>query len=187
MPLTKQSLVGWDEPGVPTHDKRAQFEQLVVPHLNAAYNLARWLTNDDQDAQDVVQEAYLRAFKFFEGYRGGDSRAWLLTIVRNTAYTWLRHNRMHETAPFEDELEETDAVSLEGWVLQQADHQLLREAIAALPLEFREVVILHDLEGLAYKEIAAIANIPPGTVMSRLSRARDRLQKHLIGRLNKET
>ncbi len=152
----------------------------MLPHLNAAYNLARWLTGDDQDAQDVVQEAYLRGFKFYDSYHGGDSGAWLMTIVRNTAYTWLRQNRMHEIpTEFEDDLPDTESLSLEGHFLQQTDIVHLREAIAALPIEFREVIILHDLEGLAYKEIAAIVNIPLGTVMSRLSRARGRLQKHL--------
>jgi RNA polymerase sigma-70 factor (ECF subfamily) len=170
-------------------DKHQQFEATVVPHLDAAYNLARWLTGDDQDAQDVVQDAYLRAFKFFGSYHGGSSRAWLLTIVRHTAYTWLRQNRMHDpTTPFDDEMPDTivETVSLEGSYLQEADYQLLREAIAALPLEFREVIILHEMEGLAYKEIAVVANVPIGTVMSRLSRARDRLQKYLLERMDKE-
>jgi RNA polymerase sigma-70 factor (ECF subfamily) len=170
-------------------DKHQQFEAIVVPHLDAAYNLARWLTGDDQDAQDVVQDAYLRAFKFFCSYHGGSSRAWMLTIVRHTAYTWLRQNRMHDpTTPFDDEMVDTvvEPISLEGSFLQEADYQLLREAIAALPLEFREVIILHELEGLAYKEIAAVANVPIGTVMSRLSRARDRLQKYLLERMDKE-
>jgi RNA polymerase sigma-70 factor (ECF subfamily) len=170
-------------------DKHQQFEATVVPHLDAAYNLARWLTGDDQDAQDVVQDAYVRAFKFFGSYHGGSSRAWMLTIVRHTAYTWLRQNRMHDpTTPFDDEMADTvvEPISLEGSFLQEADYQLLREAIAALPLEFREVIILHEVEGLAYKEIAVVANIPLGTVMSRLSRARDRLQKYLLERMDKE-
>jgi RNA polymerase sigma-70 factor, ECF subfamily len=179
MSVNKSSVLD----AVQARKKGADFEETVLPHLNAAYNLARWLTGDDQDAQDVVQEAYLRAFKFFDGYHGGDSRAWLLTIVRNTAYTWLRQNRMHEIpTEFEDELPDTESLSLEGAFLQEVDYKLLREAIAALPVEYREVIILHELEGLAYKEIAAIANIPMGTVMSRLSRARGRLQKHLCVR-----
>jgi RNA polymerase sigma-70 factor, ECF subfamily len=163
-------------------EKRRLFEETVLPHLDAAFNLARWLTGSDQDAEDVVQEAYLRALKFFDGYHGGSSHAWLLAIVRNTAYTWLRQNRMAGVTDLpEDDLLDTEIVSLEESVLQRADVQRLREAIAALPIEFREVIVLHDLEGLAYKEIAAVANIPLGTVMSRLSRGRDRLQKLLIG------
>jgi RNA polymerase sigma factor (sigma-70 family) len=164
-------------------DKRKQFEQVVLPHLDAAFNLARWLTSDDQDAQDVVQDAYLRAFKFFDSYHGGSSRAWLLTIVRNTTYTWLRQNRQQTNISLvefdDDDIEDTEAASLEGSLLQEADYQQVREALAALPVEFREVIVLHDLEGLAYKEIALVTNIPLGTVMSRLSRARARLQKDL--------
>jgi RNA polymerase sigma-70 factor (ECF subfamily) len=164
-------------------DKRKQFEQVVLPHLDAAYNLARWLTSDDQDAQDVVQDAYLRAFKFFDSYHGGSSRAWLLTIVRNTTYTWMRQNRQQTNVSLvefdEDDIEDTEAASLEGSLLQEADYQQVREALAALPVEFREVIVLHDLEGLAYKEIALVTNIPLGTVMSRLSRARGRLQQDL--------
>jgi RNA polymerase sigma factor (sigma-70 family) len=164
-----------------------QFEQVALPHLDAAFNLAFWLTGDSQDAEDIVQEAYLRAFKFFDSYHGGNSHAWLLAIVRNTTYTWLRQNRMNMGAELlEDELPDSNLTSLESSFLQKADTQRLREAIAALPVEYREVIVLHDLEGLAYKEIASVANIPMGTVMSRLSRARDRLQKTLIDRQEKE-
>ena len=164
----------------------SQFEQVALPHLDAAFNLAFWLTGDSQDAQDIVQESYLRAFKFFDSYHGGNSHAWLLAIVRNTTYTWMRQNRMNAGEMLEDELPDTNLVSLESSLLQKADFQRLREAIAALPVEYREVIVLHDLEGLAYKEIASVANIPMGTVMSRLSRARDRLQKTLIDRQEKE-
>jgi len=161
-------------------DKRKQFEQIVLPHLDAAFNLARWLTGDDQDAQDVVQDATLRAFKFFDSYHGGNSRAWLLTIVRNTTYTWMRQNRQQSLLSLEeDEIEDTENASLEGSLLQAADSQQVRDALAALPVEFREVIILHDVEGLAYKEIALVIIIPLGTVMSRLSRARSRLQQTL--------
>jgi RNA polymerase sigma factor (sigma-70 family) len=164
----------------------SQFEQVALPHLDAAFNLAYWLTGDSQDAEDIVQEAYLRAFKFFDSYHGGNSHAWLLAIVRNTTYTWMRQNRMNAGEMLEDELPDTNLISLESSLLQKADFQRLREAIAALPVEYREVIVLHDLEGLAYKEIASVANIPMGTVMSRLSRARDRLQKTLIDRQEKE-
>lgn len=161
-------------------DKRKQFEQVVLPHLDAAFNLARWLTNDDQDAQDVVQDAYLRAFKFFDSYHGGSSRAWLLTIVRNTTYTWLRQNRGQSTVSIEDDdIEDTESAGLEEALIHEVDTQQVQAALAALPVEFREVIVLHDLEGLAYKEIALVTNIPLGTVMSRLSRARGRLQQDL--------
>jgi RNA polymerase sigma-70 factor (ECF subfamily) len=160
----------------------ARFEEAVLPHLSAAYNLARWLTRNDHDAEDVVQEAYVRALKFFGGFHGGDSRAWLLTIVRNTCYTWLQHNRPQDrTTEFDEEIHSLDgeASNPETLLLQTVNHQLLRQALEELPVEFREVVILRELEGLSYKEIAAIANIPIGTVMSRLARARKRLQQSL--------
>lgn len=171
--------------GLQTQHKRQQFEDLVLPHLDSAFNLARWLMANDQDAEDVVQEAYLRAFKSFEGYRGGNSHAWLMAIVRNTAYTWLRQRRTPEV-PFDEEWQEAEVASLEHSFLEQADYQLLREAIADLPVEFREVIVLHDLEGWAYKEVAAMTHIPLGTVMSRLSRARGRLQKYVMDRQTKE-
>ncbi len=170
-------------------NKLAQFEQIVLPHWEAAYNLARWLMDQDQDAEDVVQEAYLRAFKFFESFHGQDGRAWLLTIVRNTAYSWLRRNRGHEfDAAFDDDLNVADsaAPTSEGLLGQIADHMLLREALETLPVAFREVIILHELEGLSYKEIALIADVPLGTVMSRLARARKRLHQCLAERLDKE-
>jgi RNA polymerase sigma-70 factor, ECF subfamily len=169
--------------------QQVRFEQIVLPHLDAAYNLARWLTRNDQDAEDVVQEACLRAFKFFGGFYGGDGRAWLLTIVRNTCYTWLRHNRAHElTTPFDEAIHdvEYDALNPETLLLHHADQLLLRQALEALPVEAREVIILRELEGLSYKEIGVIADIPLGTVMSRLARARKRLQHDLAKRWNGE-
>ncbi len=166
----------------------AHFEQVVLPHLDAAYNLARWLTHNDQDAQDVVQEAYLRAFKFFTNFRGGDGRTWLLTIVRNTCYTWLRQNRRDELTPFDEELHNSPvdcAVANPELLFERsADLQLLKAALAALPLELREVIVLRELEGLAYKEIAHIADIPIGTVMSRLNRARQALQTYLLQQMS---
>jgi RNA polymerase sigma factor (sigma-70 family) len=165
------------------------FEQAVLPHLDAAYNLARWLTHDDQDAQDVAQEAYLRAFKFFDGFHGGDSRAWLLTIVRNTCYTWLQQNRANEqTASLDEEVHSDmcDGEDAESIVLESIDRETLREALEALPVEFREALILRELEGMSYKEIAQIAGIPLGTVMSRLARARKQLQYTLINRMSKD-
>lgn len=153
----------------------------MLPHLSAAYNLARWLTRNDHDAEDVVQEAYLRAFRFFGGYRGGESRAWLLSIVRHTCYTWLQRNRTHELTEFDEETHalEADTPTPEAALLQRADQQLLRRALEELPVEFREVLILRELEGLSYKEVAEVAGVPIGTVMSRLARARLRLQQAL--------
>ena len=147
--------------------------------MDAAYNLARWLMRNEHDAEDMLQEAYLRAFKFFQGFRGVDGRAWLLTIVRNTCYTWLEQNRAHELKTvFDEEIHslDSDISNPATLALQTADHQILRTALNDLPIEFREIVVLRDLEGFSYKEIAEIANIPTGTVMSRLARARERLR-----------
>jgi RNA polymerase sigma factor (sigma-70 family) len=171
-------------------DKRARFEQTVLPYMDAAYNLARWLTRNEQDAQDMVQEAYLRAFKFFNAFRGVDGRAWLLTIVRNTCYTWLHQNRAHEiTTMFDEGIHSVDSETSNPatLALRSADQQLLREALDELPVEFREVVVLRDLEGFSYKEIAGITNIPAGTVMSRLARARERLKQVLCNRLKEKS
>ena len=167
-------------------DKLARFEQTISPHLDAAYNLARWLTRNEHDAQDVVQEAYLRAFKFLDAFQGTDARAWLLTIVRNVGYTWLQQNRAHETTtPFDEEIHsgESDSLNPAKLALQSADQELIRYAVEQLPAEFREVVVLRELEGFSYKEIADIANVPPGTVMSRLARARQRLKEVVAKRL----
>lgn len=178
-------------------DKLARFEELALPHLGAAYNLARWLLRHDHDAEDVVQEAYLRAYKFFAGFRGDDARAWLLVIVRNACYTWLEQNRTHGgTIPFDDGMNEssfecTDIAPLsdasvnnpEAELVRQVDTQLLRRALEMLPAEFREVIVLRELEGLSYKQISTIAQIPAGTVMSRLARGRKHLQKLLAQHL----
>lgn len=170
-------------------DNVTHFEQAVLPHMAAAYNLARWLTHSDQDAEDVVQEAYLRAFRFFDGFHGGDSRVWLLAIVRNTCYTWLHQKQAHEpTTPFDENLHGSAYSDLnpEVLLLQSADTATLKEALAALPVEFREVMVLRELEDLSYKEIAAVAGIPLGTVMSRLARGRSRLQRSLVTSMGKE-
>lgn len=167
-----------------------RFEETVLPHLGAAYNLARWLTRNEQDAQDVVQEAFLRALRFFGGFHGGNSRSWLLAIVRNTCYTWLRQNRPQElTAVFDEGLHSgnENPCTPESMLLQDSDNDSLKAAIGELPLEFREVLILRELEGLSYKEIAEIASLPIGTVMSRLARGRQRLQESLVNRRNKES
>ena len=174
-----------EETPVPGADERERFEQSVLPHLSAAYNLARWLTRNEHDAEDLVQAAYLRALKFFGGFRGTNSRAWLLTIVRNTCYTWLEERRARgpETA-LDEEIHgvESNAMDPENSVLREEEKQSVRRALEELPVELREVVILRELEGLSYKEIAAIAGIPMGTVMSRLARARERLRERLGGR-----
>lgn len=166
-------------------DKRARFELMVVPHLAAAYNLARWLVRNDHDAEDVVQEAYLRAYRFFDSFHGTDGRAWILTIVRNACYTLLQQNRRVQVA-IDDEMTELRDTRPNPEVLHLAevDQQLLRRAIEELPHEFREAIILRELEGLSYKEIGAITGTPLGTVMSRLSRARQRLERALVGRLS---
>jgi RNA polymerase sigma factor (sigma-70 family) len=163
-------------------DERERFEQALLPHLAAAYNLARWLIRDEHDAEDVVQEAYLRALKSFAGFHGADGRAWLLAIVRNACYTSLQKKRLREPAtPFDEEIHSVDAgvatpVTL---LLRKENKQAVHQAVEELPVDLKEVVVLRELEGLSYKEIAAIADIPMGTVMSRLSRARERLQKRL--------
>lgn len=166
-----------------TKDKLSQFEKLIMPHLDAAYNLARWLTRNDADAEDVVQEAYLRAFRFFGGFHGEDARRWLLAVVRNTCYTWLQKNRAHEltTLP-DDEMDmiESRSDNPETEFLRATERHALQQAIEALPFEFREAIVLRELEGLSYKEIATVINAPVGTVMSRLSRARRQLQKSLM-------
>jgi RNA polymerase sigma-70 factor, ECF subfamily len=156
-----------------------EFERQVLPYLDAAYNLARFLMRNDRDAEDVVQEAALRAFRFFEGFRGENSRAWFLSIVRNTAFTALKRNRMdEETVEFDEELHGGQIPSLDAGIeLDRAqDRQTVRAAIEQLPAEFREAITLRELEGMSYKEIADIAGVPIGTIMSRLARARRQLQ-----------
>ncbi len=174
-----------------TPDKSPLFEQLVLPHVDAAYNLARWLVRNDHDAQDLVQEATLRAYRFFHDFQGSDARAWLLTIVRNCCYSWLRQRRNAAvTTEFNEELHSMNedlpfanpssmAGNPETLVIRQRETQRIRAAIATLTLEFREVVVLRDIEGLSYKEIAEIAGVPIGTVMSRLARGRQQLQQQL--------
>ena len=158
------------------------FEDTVLPHLNAAYNLARWLTRNDRDAEDVVQEAFLRALRHYATFKGGDARPWLLAIVRNTYYTWRKHNRIpEESVALEDENEPVaeDVADPETLLLRESDRQLLRSALRLLPREFLEVIVLREFEELSYKEIAEVIQVPSGTVMSRLSRARKRLVKIL--------
>jgi len=169
---------------VDERDRTKQFEQRVLPHLDAAYNLARWLTGNEYDAQDVAQEACLRAFKFFGSLRGENTRAWLLTIVRNTFYNWLRKNRPPEIAgELGDEAMAVEDISVNADILnlRLADAETVRHAIAELPVEFREMIVLREMEGFGYKEIAELSDVPIGTVMSRLARARKQLQRRLAG------
>ena len=176
-----------NEDPVTERDRLTRFETALLPHLDAAYDLARWLTRNDRDADDVVQEAYLRALRFIDGLRGDDGRAWLLTIVRRTCYTWLARQRdARETALVAVDDQPDDASpNPEALLIQHADRTLVRSAIQALPLEFREVLVLRELENLSYKEIAAVVDVPLGTVMSRLARARERLHRDLVRRVSR--
>ena len=157
------------------------FNEAVLPHLDAAYNLARWLSRNDQDAEDVVQEASLRAFKYWKGFSGKDCRSWLLAIVRNTYYSWLQKRSVQPELTENGEVDDIDdgIPSPETLLLQNADREMLKSALEDLPVEFREAIVLREMEGLSYKEIADISGIPIGTVMSRLTRARKRLQIYL--------
>jgi RNA polymerase sigma-70 factor (ECF subfamily) len=174
-----------------THESGpGNFEQEILPHLDAAYNLARWLIRNEQDAQDAVQEAYLRAFRFFPSFRGGNARAWLLKIVRNACYTWLNVNRPLQEATEFDEVyfpPDSRVLNPEEAVLRNDNVMLVRKALATLPPNFREVLILRELEGMSYREIADITGMPAGTVMSSLSRARGALRQTLtsLGNCNK--
>jgi RNA polymerase sigma-70 factor (ECF subfamily) len=160
--------------------KRARFEETVLPHLNAAYNLARWLTRNGDDAEDVVQEAYLRAFRSFDTFEGQDSRAWLLAVVRNTCFSMLRKNR--PTVEFDESYTAADASpDAESTMIARDAMASLQGCLEGLPLEFREVIVLRELEEMSYKEIAEVARVPVGTVMSRLARARMRLQQCMAG------
>src|ERR1044071_5768966 len=178
-----------EEGGAAQEHELASFEAMMLPCLDAAHNLARWLLRNEQDAQDVVQEAYLRAFKSFAGFHGSNGRAWLLTIVRNTSYTLLKKNRAADlTTTFDEELHASDheSVSPATIVEQSENAALIGEAMDQLPPEFREILTLRHQEGLSYKEIAEIAQIPPGTVMSRLARARAKLKECLAAGVAKE-
>ena len=167
----------------------ASFEDVMLPHLDAAHNLAKWLLRNEEDAKDVVQEAYLRAFKSFGGFHGSNGRAWLLTIVRNTSYTLLKKNRVADlTTTFDEEIHAaSDESASPAIIVEHAeDAELVTKAIDELPAEFREILVLRHQEGLSYKEIADIAQIPPGTVMSRLARARAKLREYLAAQIGKE-
>ncbi len=167
-------------------DRTALFEQTMLPHLDAAYNLARWLAGNEHDAEDIVQESCLRALKFIGGFRGGNPRAWLLTIVRHTAYTWLQRRRTDLSSAdwADDAFEFEDPASNPEALLEAATNvERVRAAIAQLPTGFREVIVLREMEEYSYKEIADAIGLPLGTVMSRLARAR----KQLLRLLSTET
>jgi RNA polymerase sigma-70 factor, ECF subfamily len=171
-------------------NRESRFQQQVMPHLDAAYNLARWLTRNDHDAEDVVQDAFLRAYRFLDGLREADARPWLLAIVRNTAFSWLRKNRPGDVVAIDDVSQLSgDAESAghaapaetnpEVILLQAANRKRVNRALEDLPVAFREVLVMRELEDMSYKEIAAVAGIPIGTVMSRLSRGRELLRNAL--------
>ncbi len=173
-------------------DRTRQFEAAALPHLDAAYNLARWLLRDEHSARDVVQDAYLRAFKYFESFKGEDARPWLMQIVRNTCFTWLRdHGRGPEHVEFDEE-RDSHGNPTDGWtgrtddnpetlLMRKMQSQQINDAIEQLPPLFREALVLRELEDMSYEDIAQIAGIPMGTVMSRLSRARHLLRTALAG------
>lgn len=172
------------------HDESSEpqgFERVFMPHLDAAYNLARWLLRNDHDAEDAVQEAYLRAYKAHGRFRGGDGKAWLMTILRNVCFTMMKKSRSHGTdEPFDEEVhQEAGQADAREVFRQKANAETLQAGLEKLPEEYREIIVLHDVEGLAYKEIAAVTGVPIGTVMSRLSRARARLRAEIAG-ANKE-
>jgi RNA polymerase sigma-70 factor (ECF subfamily) len=157
-------------------DTEADFESLFLPHLDAAYNLARLLTRNEHDAQDVVQEAYLRALRAFASFRGESSRPWFLTIVRNTSFTWLRDNRLRaDRCEFHEEFHVSGGATPEAESLAQERARAVERCVQELPPDFREVIVLREMEELSYQEIAEITGVPQGTVMSRLSRGRARL------------
>jgi RNA polymerase sigma factor (sigma-70 family) len=182
---------------LPQDDRRRRFEHLALPHLDAAFNLARWLAGNTADAEDVVQEAYLRAYRYFDAYQGGNIRVWLLTIVRNTFMTWAKENRSSRLS-FVAEMPEADSAEDEAtlWgskprdpealLLDSIDSRTLNRLMGLLPAEYREVLLLREVEDLSYKEIAAVADVPIGTVMSRLARARLALRRLWLDAAAKE-
>jgi RNA polymerase sigma-70 factor (ECF subfamily) len=166
--------------------EHARFESLAMPHLNAAYNLARWLTHNDHDAEDVVHESMIRAMRYIGSFRGESARAWLLQIVRNTTFSWLRENRSADVVALDDNDDAWQQVAAPAaeeppaLAMRNADRRQINDAIAALPVVYREALVLRELEDLSYAEIARIADVPIGTVMSRLARARALMREALL-------
>jgi len=176
--------------------RQLRFETSVLPHLDAAYNLARWITRDDHDAEDVVQEAFMRALRYFDRMKGSEARPWLLGIVRNTCYTWLEKNRPSDLVALDDaetqvaEIEAANAASGYGAtpeviLLQSANRKLVNQALEELPVGYREVIVMREIEDMSYKEIASVAGLPLGTVMSRLSRGRELLKGMIESRMRR--
>jgi RNA polymerase sigma-70 factor (ECF subfamily) len=178
--------MGW----ITQRRQQSRFEAVVMPHLDSAYSLARWLTRNDADAADVVQEAYLRAFRYFDSYREGDAKSWLLRIVRRTCYSWLERNRPSEVIPLETAADLDEAVAAppegpggtEALLLNRSDLRRLDQLIEALPVPLREAIVLRELQELDYREIADVTGVPIGTVMSRLHRARSALRRAWDGK-----
>jgi len=169
-------------------ERQTRFEELVLPHLDAAYRLARLLVKHDEDARDIVQDTYVKAFKGFERFRGGNARAWILMIVRNTAYNWLKkHHADKNLIPFNEAIHQLPAEESEYDSTYEERSRQLREALARLPVEFREILVLRDIEGWSYKELASALKLRLGTVMSRLNRARQRLREELAKVQTKES
>jgi len=188
--IVKFTVVGGhQEQETAQEQEQASFERLMLPHLDAAYNLAKWLLRNEDDARDVVQEAYLRAFKSFGGFHGSNGRPWLLTIVRNTAYNLIKKNQtvyLTTTLDEEEDVADRESVSPATLLEHAEENKLVRQALDRLPDEFREILVLRHLEGLSYKEIADVAQLAPGTVMSRLARARGKLKEFLKTDVGKE-
>jgi len=184
---------------LPDPHKRIEFEHIVLPHLDAAHNFARWLVGHPHDAEELTQDAIVRAYRFYESFRGGSARAWLLTIVRNTCYEWMQTHRRREPANLFDEEHYTGdsaqvsaanvamSQSPETILLNKLEGEMLERELAGLPEKFREVLVLRELEGLSYQEITEVTAVPAGTVMSRLSRGRRMLHERLMQRLAEET
>jgi RNA polymerase sigma-70 factor, ECF subfamily len=180
--------MGW----IAERKRRSRFEQVALPHLDAAYSLARWLTRNDADAADVVQEAYLRAFRYFDSYREGDAKSWLLRIVRRTCYSWLERNRPAELVALEAVNDSADVHGIEptqgsggdaeALLMSRSDLRRLDRLIEKLPAPLREVIVLRELQELDYRQIAAVTGVPMGTVMSRLHRARAALRRDWEGK-----
>ena len=169
-------------------EQQSRFEQLFLPQLDAAYSLARMLVKRDHDAQDVVQDAYVRAFKGFKQFRGGNPRAWILMIVRNTAYSWLKKHPVNtDIIPFDEAIHHPPAEESLSEGSYEERVCRLHEALARLSVEYREILVLRDIEGWSYKQLASDLKLPPGTVMSRLNRARQRLREEIAKNLHKES
>ncbi len=174
-------------------NRKQRFQTTVMPHINSAFNLARWLTRGNQEAEDIVQEAYLRAYKFFDSFHGEDGRVWLLGIVRNTFYTWHHQNKLQtQFVEFDEELHGSEAnenlrddeYNPENILIQKDNQRIIQNALNQLPIEFREVMVMRELEELSYKQIAEITQVPMGTVMSRLGRGRKQLATLLHSGIN---